>query len=168
MVVFTPVRLILVRHGRTEFNAQGRVQGGGHLDSLGQAQVQALAKRLLDEPLAAIYSSPFSRTQETARAIAQFHGLPIRKRAALRDIDYGIYSGMLFSEASALNPDLWEMWANTPQAVYFPGGERLDDLRKRLLQFLNYVSRNHAGQTVLAVSHDSPISQCSLCRSRPG
>jgi broad specificity phosphatase PhoE len=157
MVPIAPVRLILVRHGRTEFNAQGRVQGGGRLDSLGRSQVKSVAERLAHEPLAAIYASPFTRAQQTARAIARPHGLPIRQRALLRDIHYGIYSGMLFTDARLSDPALWGRWAQAPHMVSFPEGESLGDLRGRLIRFLGEICRNHPGQSIVAVSHDSPI-----------
>ena len=152
-----PVRLILVRHGRTGFNAQGRVQGGGRLDSLGRSQARAVAERLTQEPLAAIYASPLTRAQQTARAIARSHGLPVRQRALLRDIHYGIYSGMLFTDARLRDPALWSRWAQAPHTVSFPEGEGLADLRGRLVRFLDEICRNHPGQSIVAVSHDSPI-----------
>ena len=153
--------LLLVRHGRTEFNAQGRVQGGGKLDTVGQAQVQALVERLRAEELAAVYSSPLTRTLQTARAIARDRGLPVRQRRLLRDIDYGVFSGTLFADARVSDPALWRRWRDAPHTVSFPQGESLAVLRGRLERFLDEMKGWQGGRTVLAATHDSPIR--TLC-----
>ena len=150
-------RLLLVRHGRTDYNTQGRVQGGGRLDPLGWAQVEALGARLRSELLEAVYASPLLRTMQTARAIAQPHGTPVGRRQALRDIDYGVYSGMVFADAQSRDPELWEQWRRAPDTVRFPEGGGLADLRHRLTRFVGELRRRHPGRSVLAVSHDSPI-----------
>jgi len=149
-------RVILVRHGRSEFNVEGRVQGGGRLDPIGRAQVTALAARLQHEPLGVIYASPTVRTLQTARPIARRHGLPIRRSRLLSDINFGIFSNMAATEARARDPGLWQQWWASPHAVRFPGGESLGDLRQRMLRFFDE-ARTWGGHTVLAVTHDSPI-----------
>ena len=156
MTVFGTTRLLLARHGRTRSNAEGRVQGGGWLDSVGRSQARALCQRLAREPLAAIYSSPLTRAKQTARVIARSHGLPVRLRGLLRDIDYGVYASALLSEARAQDPELWRRWFATPHTVHFPGGESLADLRRRMERFLEEV-RGWSDRSVLAVCHDSPI-----------
>ncbi len=133
------------------------MQGGGKLDALGQAQVHALAERLRTEELAAVYSSPLTRTLQTARAIARNHGLPVRQRRLLRDIDYGVFSGKLFADARVSDPALWRRWRDAPHTVSFPQGESLAVLRGRLERFLNEVKGWQGGRTVLVATHDSPI-----------
>ena len=154
------LRLIFVRHGRTSWNVQGRVQGGGGLDEVGRAQVAALAERLSDEPIAAIYASPALRARQTARAVARRHGLPVRQRALLRDLDYGLYAGALLSDVEKLEPGLIERWRAAPHEVVFEGGESLASLRGRVMEFIHEMVRAHAGATtvtVLAATHDSPV-----------
>ena len=145
-----------MRHGRSEFNVQGMVQGGGKLDPIGRAQVTALTMRLQNEPLAAIYSSPTTRTIQTARPIARRHGLSIRRTRLLSDINFGTFSSMVAAEARAKDPGLWQQWRVAPHTVRFPGGESLADLRQRMLRFLDE-ARTWEGRTVLAVTHDSPV-----------
>ncbi len=132
------------------------MQGGGVLDELGRVQVKALALRLADEPVAVIYASPLTRTLQTARMVAGPHDLPVRRRGLLRDINYGVYSGMLFSEARKQDPDLWERWRTAPQTVRFSEGEGLADLRWRMERFLEEAGE-WWGRTVVVVTHDSPI-----------
>ena len=68
------LRFLFVRHGRTPWNVQGRVQGGGGLDEVGRAQAVALGERLSSEPISAIYASPALRARQTATAVARRHG----------------------------------------------------------------------------------------------
>ena len=150
-------QLILVRHGQTEWNTQQRVTGGGTLDPKGRTQIAALADRLRPEPLAVVYASPTLRTLQTARTLAKPHGLPIRQRKSLLDLDYGDYAGRKSTDAQQADPALWKQWLEAPDTVHFPEGESLADLRRRMERFLMEVSAQHSTETVLAVSHDSPI-----------
>ncbi len=151
-------RLILVRHGQSEWNTQQRVQGGGRLTSLGRAQIAALAERLRPEPITALYSSPTLRTRQTARVLAAAHdGLRVRQRKDLLDLDYGDYAGALVAEARQKDAELFRRWREAPETVHFPGGESLADLRRRVERFLAEMSARHPDETVLVVTHDSPI-----------
>ena len=151
------LRMIFVRHGRTPWNVQGRVQGGGALDEVGRAQAVALGERLRSEPIDAIYASPALRARQTAQATARRLGLPVRQRSLLRDLDYGHYAGALVSDLRRQSPGLLERWREHPDTVSFEGGESLAELRKRILRFIADVARDHDGATVLAATHDSPV-----------
>ena len=149
--------LLLVRHARSEFNVEGRVQGGGRLHSLGRLEAASLTSRLRTEPIDVIYASPTTRTLQTARAIARRRGLPIHRTGLLADIDFGVFAGMLALEARARDPDLWSKWRAAPHTVRFPGGEGLSDLRRRMERFLEKARTWGNGRTVLAVTHESPV-----------
>jgi probable phosphoglycerate mutase len=151
------LRLLFVRHGRTPWNVQGRVQGGGGLDEIGRAQAVRLGEALAAEPLAAVYASPALRARQTARAVAHLHGLPVRQRRLLADLDYGRYAGALLADVQRERPDLFETWRAAPHTVHFDGGERLADLRERVRRFIAQAHANHDGATVLAATHDSPV-----------
>ena len=148
--------LYFVRHGRTQWNAEGRVQGGGNLDEVGLAQVCALARRLASHQFEAVYASPLPRTRQTAAIVAGALGLPVRLHFLLRDLDYGETAGMLATELRAQYPDLWERLRTAPQTVEFPGGESLGALRRRMERFMREAAMRHSGD-VLAVTHDSPV-----------
>ena len=149
--------VLLVRHGRSKFNVEGRVQGGGRLDPVGRAEAASLVSRLRAEPIAAVYASPTTRTLQTARVIAFDHGLPVHRTKLLADIDFGVYASMLTLEARARDPDLWSRWRASPHAVHFPHGESLGDLRRRMREFLEKAWTRWQGHTLLAVTHDSSI-----------
>ncbi len=151
------LRLILVRHGRTAWNVQGRVQGGGGLDKVGRAQADALAKRLAAEPITAVYTSPAWRAEQTARVVARVLGAPVRRRSLLRDLDYGRYAGALVADVMREEPELLERWRNRPETVTFENGENLAHLRERISRFIAKAAADHPDGTVLAASHDSPI-----------
>ncbi|MCH7482989.1 MAG: histidine phosphatase family protein [Chloroflexi bacterium] len=151
------LRLILVRHGRTAWNVLGRVQGGGPLDDVGRAQVSALAERLSREPISAVYSSPAARARETAGAIAERLGLPVRRSTLLRDLSYGRFAGALLTDVEARYPGLLERWRASPHTVRFEGGESIAELRGRIVRFIARTHERHDGETVLAATHDSPV-----------
>ncbi len=150
-------RLILVRHGETDWNAEGRVRGGGQLNARGRAQTAALAQRLAPEHIAAIYSSPTQRTQETANPIAQPLGLQVQYRDTLVDLNYGQWSSATLEELWAGDPELARRWEQEPHTVRFPGGDSLADLRARVQSFVDEVLARHLDDTVLLVTHESPI-----------
>ena len=149
--------IIFVRHGQTSYNVEGRVQGGGVLDSVGRAQAVALADRLADEPLDAIYASPALRARQTARAVSRRRALPVNQRALLRDLDYGRFAGGLLSDLEAAQPGLVAQWRERPHTVLFEGGEGLAQLRRRIERFVAVVAKQHADGLVLAATHDSPV-----------
>ncbi|MEX2431623.1 MAG: histidine phosphatase family protein [Dehalococcoidia bacterium] len=151
------LRIIFVRHGRTNWNVEGRVQGGGSLDAVGRTQAAALAERLRAEPIAAVYASPALRARQTARATAHLHGLPVRQSVLLRDMDYGKYGGLLVSDIKGSDPDLFQRWVEAPHTVHFEGGDRLADLRERIQRFIGRTQSEHGEGTVLAATHDSPV-----------
>src|SRR5262245_6041502 len=93
-------RMLLVRHGATPLTAEDRYSGadGVDLSDEGRRQVQALAERLGKRPIRAVYSSPLSRTFETAEILARPHGLGIGKRDGLREISHGHWEGLTRSE----------------------------------------------------------------------
>jgi broad specificity phosphatase PhoE len=150
-------RLLVVRHGRTDWNAQGRVQGGGSLDEVGQQQVDALMERLRHERIDGAYCSPVLRTRQTAYAVLAPHGVTVQESKNLTDLDYGTYSGAHLDEARKAAPSLWEMWDKAPNTVHFPSGEGLADLRRRLGRFLAEVVAKYKEGTVLVATHDSPV-----------
>ena len=151
------LRLLLVRHARTTWNAEGRVQGGGALDELGRSQAAALGYRLRGESIEAIYASNTLRARQTAMAVARIHGMKIRERQLLRDLDYGRLAGAFLADFERESPGLIEQWRDHPETVHFEGGESLADLRHRISKFMIDLSVVHPTGTVLAATHDSPV-----------
>ena len=151
------LRLILVRHGRTAWNALRHVQGGGALDDVGREQAAALAERLSRERISVVYSSPALRARQTAVAVAERLRLPVRSSMLLRDLNYGTLAGALVADVEAREPGLLERWRASPHTVRFEGGESIGELRARIARFIERTAQRHDGATVLAATHDSPV-----------
>ena len=152
-------RIILVRHGQTEWNVGA---GGGErfrgrvdlsLDDAGLAQAGALAQRLADRPIVAVYSSPLQRAVETARPTAQQLGLPVQPLPGIIDINYGDWQGLSPAEVTQAHPDLYPRWLETPHRVKFPHGESLRQVRLRGMAALKEVAARHDGRVILLVAH---------------
>jgi broad specificity phosphatase PhoE len=152
-------RIILVRHGQTEWNVgagcgerfRGRVDLS--LDDTGLAQAQAVAERLADHPIVAVYSSPLKRAVETAHPTAQQLGLPVQPLPGIIDVNYGDWQGLSHPEVATSYPDLYPRWLETPQRVRFPHGESLRQVRLRGMAALKEVAARHEGQVILLVAH---------------
>ncbi len=154
----TPTRILLIRHGINDYVKQGLLAGrtpGVHLNDEGQAQAAALADRLSGVQLAAIYSSPLERTQETAAPLAQCLGLEIRTLDGIKESDCGAWTGQALADLNKL--DLWKQVQVQPSRFRFPGGESMAEIQARMVAALEAVQAAHPGQTVAVVSHSDPI-----------
>ncbi|MCU0624809.1 MAG: histidine phosphatase family protein [Gemmatimonadaceae bacterium] len=156
-----PTRLIVVRHGQTEWNAAGRIQGhlNSRLDADGRAQAEALAVRLVGEPLAAIYTSDLGRTLETAAPTASSRMMDIVTDPRLRERHLGVFQGLTFAEAERQFPDMFVRYKARDLHVHFEHGESLVVLRERVAEVLTEIADRHAGEAVLVVTHGGVLDQ---------
>ena len=149
-------RIILVRHGQTEWNSTERFRCHADvpLDSVGLAQAEATGKYVarLCHP-EAVYAAPLSRTGKTAEAISQQFNLPVESEPGLIDVDCGHWQGLTPDEVSQRWPREFEQWLNSPGRFGFPGGESLEEARLRAMRTLNALLGRHAGQDIVLVSH---------------
>ena len=133
--------LFLVRHGETVDNASQLMQGQtqGELNEVGVGQAKQLRDKLADRHLDAIVASDLKRSVDTARILAEPHGLNVETTELLRERDWGSFTGRFI-------PDLKdEVW---PDNI-----ESLEDLQVRAGRFLNYIKTRYGGKIVLAVGH---------------
>lgn len=153
------MNLILVRHGETQHNAEGRVlgRGGPGLNQRGRDQVEAAARALTGKAVAAIYSSPLTRAMETAERISQELDLPVQAEDSLVEIDAGKLEGLTSGEMRSQYPDLMAMWELDPSSVQMPGGESLGQLQERVWQVAQTLLRRHMEDSVVVVSHNFSI-----------
>jgi probable phosphomutase (TIGR03848 family) len=150
-------QLFLIRHATNDWIGQ-RLAGrtpGVHLNEEGRRQAQALAERLADITLAAIYSSPMERTLETAEVMAARHNLAVTVREGLTETDTGEWTGKEFEELRQL--DIWPTLQNNPGDVLIPGGETLRQVQSRVVAELEQICAAHPKETVAVVSHADPI-----------
>jgi len=152
--------IILARHGLTEWNVLGRYQGRLEcgLSEQGKLESEALARALAPLPLAAVYASPLSRARETAQKAARVHGLPVTVWPEFIEICHGDWEGKLLDEVARRWGELLARWRSTPYQVRMPGGgETLAEVEERVWPALERVAARHPGQTVLVVTHDTPV-----------
>lgn len=148
-------RLILVRHGQTEWNRVERFRGMADLslDDTGVSQAEATAERLAEWPVVAVYTSPLKRALQSASIIARRFGLQPVVHKGLIDINFGGWEGLSPEEAAVKDSKLWSTWVNSPHLVRFPGGESLADVALRASTAVEEVIKKHDGDTVVMVSH---------------
>lgn len=148
-------RVILVRHGETEWNRVERFRGRVdiELNNAGHRQAQAVAERLSRYEIAGLYSSPLQRALQTAQRIAETRELEAQPLEGIIDIDYGAWAGLSPEEASTRYPHLFETWRSAPDRAELPQGESLDDVRRRAWDAFNEVCLRHVGGWVVLVSH---------------
>jgi probable phosphoglycerate mutase len=149
-------RIVLVRHGQTEWNRVERFRGQADvpLDQTGLAQAEATARRVAAEwqPVA-VYSSPLSRAVKTAEAIAQQFRLPVQIHRGLTDINYGQWQGLTPDEARDRWPEMVDAWYRTPETAQIPGGETLNHLRVRVMEAVRELAARHQETTIVLVGH---------------
>jgi probable phosphoglycerate mutase len=152
-------RLLLVRHGATQLTAEDRFAGavGVDLSEVGRAQVRRLAERLAGDHLAAIYTSPLSRTVETAELLAKPHGLAPIREDGLREISHGRWEGLTRAEVEERFPGEYETWESDPFTFAPEGGETGLAVLARALPVIRRIVVAHAGSTVLVVSHKATL-----------
>jgi probable phosphoglycerate mutase len=151
------MRLIIVRHGESEWNRIGRYQGqiDAPLSALGLRQAEALAHRLRNEPIDAIFTSPLQRAARTAEAIARYHpGVPLECASALLEIHHGDWQGLLVDEVIARYGDGLREWRLHPTRSQMPNGESFSNVLKRVLDFKERLCAEFEGRNVLISTHD--------------
>ncbi|MFC1846319.1 histidine phosphatase family protein [Chloroflexota bacterium] len=147
--------IILVRHGRTEWNREERFRGRADLDldEVGVKQAEAAAGRVADWPISVVYSSPLRRAMNTAQALAGKLDLEVTPLPGIIDIDFGKWQGLSMEEAAADNAALFQKWLTSPHEVRFPGGESLEIVRDRIDSAVAELKQRHSDQTIVLVSH---------------
>jgi probable phosphoglycerate mutase len=157
--VGVPTRILLLRHGQTELSVARRYSGHGdpELTALGHRQAAAAAVRLGAVPaVAAVLSSPLRRARQTASAVAETTGAPLVVRERLIETDFGAWEGLTFGEARDRDPDLHARWLGS-EDVAPPGGESFADVGARIAAERAEIVAAYPGQTVVLVSHVTPI-----------
>ncbi|WP_243711475.1 bifunctional RNase H/acid phosphatase [Actinomadura sp. KC216] len=154
----TPMTTLLLRHGETPLSAEKRFAGTGDipLTANGVAQARAAALALKDGGLDAIITSPLSRCRDTAAEIAVVTGLDVRVENGFRETDFGEWEGLTFAEASKAWPAEVKAWLADPE-VAPPGGESFAAVARRVRTALDKLKVRYREQTVLVVSHVTPI-----------
>lgn len=155
-----PYKVILVRHGETAWNQAGRFTGQSdpELIANGILQAQAVAEFLLREKIDLLYSSDLVRALQTSHTIAQVLNVPVTIVPSLREINFGLWEGLTFSEIENQYPLLSSEWLKDPFQVRIPAGETADEITCRVIEAWNSIALNVAdSNTVVIVAHGGPL-----------
>ncbi len=147
------MKLIITRHGETEENKQGIIQGHLHgtLSDLGKEQAQKLAERLKDEKIDFIFSSDLARAKDTAEEIVKFHSeIPFELREELRERNWGKFQGGPHSE------EFYSVSKDEEKLKEY-NVETLEEGKIRINKLMNLLFENYEGKNVLVVSHAALI-----------
>ncbi len=153
-------RILLIRHGQTDWNLNGRWQGqlDVPLNDEGKAQAEALAAFLRDTALTALHSSDLSRARATAQAIANQTGLTLHLDARWREMNLGVFQGLTLPEIQAKYPEAAQAMYDDYLGFVFPDGESRRLMQQRVHQaFTELESAYPSGSTVAVVSHGGAI-----------
>ena len=154
-----PTRLLLLRHGQTELSVQRRYSGRGNpeLTEVGRSQAADAARYLAQKGgIAAVISSPLHRAHATATAAADALGLSVVIDENLTETDFGEWEGLTFPEAAKSHPDVHGRWLRDT-SLAAPGGESFDEVGQRVHRARDRIVAEYPGDTVLVVSHVTPI-----------
>lgn len=155
--------LVLVRHGVTEHTSSKRFSGGlgganPALSDEGREQARATAEWLKERGIGvdAVVASPVRRTRETADIVAAELGLAVEEEPGLAEMEFGEWDGLSFLEVMERDKAAFEAWVSDMAAAP-PGGESFYAVEERVLAALGRLVTDHAGETLLVVSHVTPI-----------
>ncbi len=160
------VKIILVRHGETDWNLVKRIQGGDSdtpLNENGKRQAAALAARLKDENITAIFSSPLQRALHTAQAIAASHHLNIQELPSLKEIRVGILEGLLAADIAPRFDEFMCGNGRDKKVHTPPGGESMEDVQKRAWETVTGLTAQYSNGTLVLVTHYFVI-MAVICR----
>lgn len=151
------MRLIIVRHGESEWNRIGRYQGqlDAPLSELGLQQAEALAERLQHEPIDAIFTSPLQRAARTAETVARYHPhVTVQPEPALLEIHHGDWQGLMIDDVVARFSVGLQEWRTHPTRSQMPNGESFSNVLKRVLDFQEHLLLAYPQKNVVVSTHD--------------
>lgn len=150
-------RLILIRHGLTDWNLRRKYCSFTDVDinNNGKKQAKLLYRRLKREKIDKVYSSDRKRAFNFARIALRGH--KIKKLAELREFNFGIFEGLTYEKLIRRYPKIYKKWLNNPFSITIPDGENLNDFKERIKKILKKLIFLNKGKTIAVVSHAGPI-----------
>ena len=152
----TEQTIFLVRHGETDWNVEDRIQGRiqhVQLNSKGISQSKLLAKRLGNEKIGVIFSSPQERALQTAEIIAEPAGLAIITHIGLAEREHGVFDGMTRDEIRKAHPEVWKVYERTRELPGVEGAETMKQMEERAVMTFMEIARKGQNKNMVIVSH---------------
>ncbi len=156
--------IYLVRHGQTAWNKEEIFRGRTDvpLDETGLKQAELVGEYFKEVKIQSIYSSPLSRAWQTAERIARIHHLKVQPLEGIMDMSFGNWEGRSHQEIRESDPETYRQWREEPHLVRLPGGETLEDVRRRAMASLKEALEKHPEETLVFVSH-RVVNKVLLC-----
>jgi len=153
------MRLLLIRHGETVWNAEGRFQGQTDvaLSPRGEQQAAALARVIESEAVDVFYASDLQRAWQTALILADALGVPLHQEARLREMAFGRWEGLTYTELQQCDADRLAAWQADPSRTAPPGGETLLQITERVNAALQTILATEHAHRVALVAHSGPL-----------
>lgn len=148
--------VILIRHGETDWNLEGRFRGNASvpLNARGLREAELTAHHVAASwRVDAIYSSPIVRALQTAQPLGDLTGMRVEVSPGFTDLHFGVWEGHTASEVALSHPEMLETWMREPASLRIPEGETLAEVEARATHALSGIVLRHRGQTVAVVSH---------------
>ena len=159
-------KLILIRHGQTDWNKQNRIQGALDipLNHEGKKEAQDLARELAHVKIDAVYSSAASCSVSTASEIAQIRDIKVKIMPELNELDHSAWQGLLLKDVKKRYKKQYALWKSSPDCVAPPKGETLREAYDRAISALRKILDRHRDENICIVSHDIVLSiiKCHL------
>lgn len=160
------MRFILVRHGETQWNTNGRF--GGYTDvplnEKGKEQAKSAGQKLMDEKIDRVYCSDLSRATDTAQAILEHHSLPVNYSKSIREMNFGKWEGLTYKQILEEYPEHSKAWVEDYTHVACLEGESLQMFYDRIAQAFEKIKADvRDGETALIVAHSGVIKGI-LCK----
>lgn len=151
--------IYLIRHTQAEGNLYHMMQGhwDGDITELGKKQIDALAERMRDVKIDALYTSDLYRTRMTASAITKYHDIPMINDERLREINIGPWEAVFFGNVLRSDPEIFKVFMGDPENFYLEGAETYSQVRDRSAAAVEEIAAKHDGEAVAVVSHGITI-----------
>lgn len=154
------LQFFLIRPGLTEFERQGRVQGTLDIPVCedGRREIATMVNELSAKPISAVYAGPGQSSEQTADALSSALGLKAKKLEQLRNLDYGLWQGMLISDVKTKQPKVYRQWQDQPETVCPPQGETISAARQRVQTAIAKLIKKHKSEGVVALVVAEPMA----------
>ncbi len=152
------MKLYLIRHGQTDWNVAGKIQGSTDipLNEMGKKQAACLAKGMEKRPVSRVFTSTLSRAYETAKAIGDSQNVPVYGLLELQEVNYGYWEGLTMEEIEQRYPKELQQWYLSPVEVAPPGGETQTQVYERCKAAIDHILEQGDGD-VAVVSHGATV-----------
>jgi alpha-ribazole phosphatase len=158
-----PDKIVMIRHAETTMTGRFCGHSNPNLNAAGEGQLNRIAGKVAPLGIERIYCSDMLRTARTAAAIGLHIGVSVEQRSGLREIDFGLWEGLSWTEIESQFPHEAELWRGNPSSRFAPGGERLTDFVVRVEEEFAALMDQDTQRTIALVTHLGVI-QCALIR----